>query len=271
MNYPLKKISDLFTDIKIGGTPSRGNPSFFNGNNLWVSIKDMNGQSVITSTAEKLSDEGVSKSNCKPVVKGSLLFSFKLTVGKIALAGADLYTNEAIAAFDPNEAEQNGIDLDYLSLVLPIAAKGDNTKNSMGASLLSKDRIYDLIIPVPSSIEKQREIARTYLEQLAEIEKARVATEIQIEELSNLANAIIFESLNNNNTVDYCLGDVLDEVKNGIGNNWKNYPVYGATRRGIALAKEPPGKNPQRYKPIIPGTVFYNPMRILIGSCICRR
>lgn len=195
MNYPLKKISELFSDIKIGGTPSRGNPAFFNGNNLWVSIKDMNGQTLITSTAERLSDEGVSKSNCKLVVKGSLLFSFKLTVGKVAFAGADLYTNEAIAAFDPKEAEESGIDLDYLSMVLPIAAKGDNTKNSMGASLLSKDRIYDLEIPVPETIEEQREIARIYLEQFSEIEKAREATEIINQDIKRLKHLALHDFL----------------------------------------------------------------------------
>jgi hypothetical protein len=43
-------------------------------------------------------------------------------------------------------------------------------------------------------------------------------------------------------------------------------PLYGATRDGIAPAKEPVGKRPDRYKPVEPGTVFYNPMRILLGS-----
>lgn len=266
MSYSVKKISELFSDIKIGGTPSRGNPAFFNGKNLWVSIKDMNGQSVITSTAEMLSDEGVAKSNCKLVVKGSLLFSFKLTVGKVAFAGCDLYTNEAIASFDPNEAKSSGIDLNYFSMVLPIAAKGDSTKNSMGASLLSKDRIYDLKIPIPKTIDEQKEIARQYKEQFFELEKAREAIEEQRKEVSNLANALIYESLSKGGNHDYCLGKILDEVKAGIGKNWQQYPVYGATRSGIALAKEPPGKHAPKYKPVVPGTVFYNPMRILIGS-----
>jgi type I restriction enzyme S subunit len=62
------------------------------------------------------------------------------------------------------------------------------------------------------------------------------------------------------------LGDVLTEVKSGIGTDWAKYPVLGATRDGLAPAKDPPGKNPERYKPVFPGTIFYNPMRILIGS-----
>jgi type I restriction enzyme S subunit len=62
------------------------------------------------------------------------------------------------------------------------------------------------------------------------------------------------------------LGDVLTEIKDGIGRDWAKYPVLGATRDGVAPAKERPGKHPERYKPVFPGTVFYNPMRILIGS-----
>lgn len=62
------------------------------------------------------------------------------------------------------------------------------------------------------------------------------------------------------------LGDVLTEIKAGIGGDWVKYPVFGATRGGLAPAKEMPGKNPARYKPVFPGTIFYNPMRILIGS-----
>lgn len=265
MNYKTKKISELFSEIKIGGTPNRGNSTFFGGTNLWVSIKDMEGQPVITNTAEYLTDSGVHNSNCKLVKKGSLLFSFKLTVGRISFAGRDLFTNEAIAAFDPDEAERNGVDLEYLSLVLPIAALVDTTKNSMGAPMLNKEKINELTIPVPEPA-MQREIASRLNGKLAEIEKARKATEIQILETANLANAIVYESVETGNSLSTSLGDVLDEVKKGIGKTWKEYLVLGATRNGLALAKEPPGKKPERYKPIFPGTVFYNPMRILIGS-----
>lgn len=62
------------------------------------------------------------------------------------------------------------------------------------------------------------------------------------------------------------LGDVLVEVKDGIGPDWAKYPVLGATRAGVAPARESPGKHAERYKLVTPGTVFYNPMRILIGS-----
>jgi type I restriction enzyme S subunit len=62
------------------------------------------------------------------------------------------------------------------------------------------------------------------------------------------------------------LADCLIEVTKGVGADWHKYRVLGATRDGLALAKEPVGKSPERYKLVEPGTVFYNPMRIMIGS-----
>jgi type I restriction enzyme S subunit len=98
------------------------------------------------------------------------------------------------------------------------------------------------------------------------VDKARQAAEAQLRDTTKLADAIVFDSLRCGKTIKHYLGEVLDEVKQGIGASWADYPVMGATRDGLAPAKEPPGKKPERYKPVFPGTVFYNPMRILIGS-----
>lgn len=181
MSVQMARLGDLFPRIAIGGTPSRGNPVFFGGANVWVSIRDMEGKSIITDSSEHLSDKGVANSNCKLVRNGSLLFSFKLTVGRVAFAGVDLYTNEAIAAFDPADAKQSGVDLMYLSLVLPAIARADTTKNSMGAALLNKEKISNLEIPLPD-IEDQLRIAARLKEQLAALDTARVAAKARLRE-----------------------------------------------------------------------------------------
>ena len=116
------------------------------------------------------------------------------------------------------------------------------------------------------SIETQRQIAAKLKAQLAEVETARKALEWQQQEIINLANATIRESIEKSPAIETRLGEVLEEIKKGIGVTWADYPVLGATRGGLAPAKEPPGKQPQRYKPVFNGTVFYNPMRIMIGS-----
>jgi type I restriction enzyme, S subunit len=112
----------------------------------------------------------------------------------------------------------------------------------------------------------QQEIVSSLKTQLATAEEARVAALAHIAELSNLANSIISHSLETCDTETAPLGDVLEEVKRGVGATWADYPVLGATRNGLALAKDPVGKIPERYKPVFKGTVFYNPMRIMIGS-----
>lgn len=130
---------------------------------------------------------------------------------------------------------------------------------------LTKEMIESFEIPC-HPVSAQRRIAAHLKEQLAAVEAARTALEAQQTELGNLANAYIRASLANGATRRVRLGELLDEVKTGIGAAWRDYPVLGATRAGLAPAKEPVGKSPERYKPVRHGTVFYNPMRILIGS-----
>lgn len=142
--YPLGKMCD----IKIGGTPSRADASNFGGKHPWVSVAELNG-SIISITKEFLSDKGVSNSNVKLIPKGSTLLSFKLSIGKTALAGLDLYTNEAIAALIPKDESVLDKYLFYFftSGVLDLTSlKGDN---AFGKSLNST-MLKEVKIPKPS-------------------------------------------------------------------------------------------------------------------------
>jgi len=130
---------------------------------------------------------------------------------------------------------------------------------------LNREQLFAYAFDLPS-VSWQQSVEKTITAQLTAVEDARHAVTNQINELTHLANAIIRETLLRPDTGPRPLGDVLDEVKQGIGASWADFPVLGATRDGLAPAKEPVGKNPERYKPVRPGTVFYNPMRILIGS-----
>lgn len=172
--------------------------------------------------------------------------------------------NQDIKAIIPNDV----YDSDYVALYLKARQSHilkEGIKRGPTVHSLLADFIEELEIPV-LPIGKQRQIAARLKAKLAEVDMVCQAAEVQLGEVARLANAIIHESINRSNTEIHLLGEVLDEVKKGIGKSWADYPVLGATRNGLALAKEPPGKFPQKYKPVFPGTVFYNPMRILIGS-----
>lgn len=142
--------------ILIGGTPSRKNYSFYNGGtNLWVSIAEMKGQ-TITDTKEKITDEAVKNSNVKLIPAGTTLLSFKLSIGKTAIAGKDLYTNEAIAALIPkNREEVCDKYLFYLfnGKLIDLSATGNK---AFGKSLNSNYLNEEVRIPLPPiSVQQQ--------------------------------------------------------------------------------------------------------------------
>lgn len=136
-----------YCNLKIGGTPARENYDYFTGKNLWVSIAEMNGQ-IICDTKEKITDEAVKNSNVKLIKKGTTLLSFKLSIGKVAIAGQDLYTNEAIVALEIKEEYKKTIldkYLFYLFKTMTIDLEG-YTK-SFGKSL-NISLLRNILIPV---------------------------------------------------------------------------------------------------------------------------
>lgn len=258
-----KKVKiDEVAETSSGGTPSRGNKSYYGGNIPWVKSGELP-DGEITKVEEQITQQGLENSSTKLLETGTLLIAmYGATVGKLGILTFPAVTNQAVCAIHPGPS----LDTNYLFYWLLNIRKYLVDSSFGGAQPnISQTVIRNLEIPLPS-IKTQRQIASTLKTQLAEVEKAREAADIQVGEIQNLANAIIYESIRYDNTKRHKLGDVLREIKKGIGESWEDYPVLGATRNGLALAKEPPGKTPQRYKPVVPGTIFYNPMRILIGS-----
>ncbi len=135
-------------DLVIGGTPSRKKLQYFGGPHLWVKIGDISNANglPITETNETITDEGVDKSNVKLVPKGTVLLSFKLSVGKVAIAGSDLYTNEAIAALIPKDKR---ILPKYLYYLLP-RLDGLGTRKAAKGITSSKARLAEVLVPLPS-------------------------------------------------------------------------------------------------------------------------
>ena len=103
--------ADEYFDISIGKTPSRKEPQWFSTNPqdvTWVSISDMGTCGLyISSSSEQLTKEAVDRHNVKVVPDNTVLLSFKLTVGRIAITNGEMTTNEAIAHFKTDKKEIN--------------------------------------------------------------------------------------------------------------------------------------------------------------------
>src|SRR4030043_91368 len=104
-------------------------------------------------TSEKITDDGVENSNVKLLPKGTILFSFKLTVGKMAIAGRDLYTNEAIAGLVPNDGR---VLPKFIYYVMPRLDYKPYTQRATKGITLNKDIMREVLIPLPSIKEQER-------------------------------------------------------------------------------------------------------------------
>ena len=212
-------------NFDIGGTPSRSNNEYYdNGTNLWVSVRELNG-GYIYDTTEKITDLGVKKSSVKLFSKGTILFSFKLSIGKTAIVGNPLYTNEAIAGItSKNDTILYNKYLYYYLTINDFTKKGTGM---LGNGSLNKKSLAKLKIPIPS-LEKQKEIV-SYLDFI--YEQCNKTSENKIIELKKLNEYCLNNQKVFGDNEIKTLGEVC-EFKNGT-NITKDkliigeYPVVG--------------------------------------------
>lgn len=99
-----------FYEINIGKTPPRKEHEWFTldkSQNIWVSISDLGSDSrFIFDSSEYLTDKAIQKHNIVLVPENTVLLSFKLTIGRVGIAGTQLTTNEAIARFITNSVNR---------------------------------------------------------------------------------------------------------------------------------------------------------------------
>ncbi|MBE6327606.1 MAG: methyltransferase domain-containing protein [Bacteroidales bacterium] len=225
--FPLVKLGgeDGVCNILIGGTPSRKNAAYFTGNHLWVSIAEMRGQ-VITDTKEKITDEGVKNSNVKLIPKGTTLLSFKLSIGKTAIAGADLYTNEAIAALIPKD-KKTIADKYLFSLFNGKMIDLENVGNkAFGKSLNSVYLNNEVKIPLPP-LDIQNQIVSECEKVDEEYNNSRMTVEEYKRKRIEVLNSTKGENKALKTICDMKAGkfvsakDIYDEKQEGM------YPCYG--------------------------------------------
>ena len=155
--FPIINISEKCS-MAIGGTPLRCKSEYYeDGQHIWVSVSELNNK-IIMDSKEHINDEGVKHSNVKLVKKGSVLMSFKMSIGKCAIAGVDLYTNEAIVAF--YSKDESILSNKYLFYYLSLLDLSNNGKGSIGSGSMNKTSLSELTMLLPP-IETQQEIVAT--------------------------------------------------------------------------------------------------------------
>ncbi|MGV0127812.1 restriction endonuclease subunit S [Burkholderia gladioli] len=140
-----------------GWTPPTGDSSAYEGENLWANISDL-GERIILDTAKRISDEAAHKAGIALSPRGSLLFSFKLSIGQVSIVGRDMYTNEAIATFQSSSK----LSVAYAYYAFPFFLVKNAAENIYGAKLLNQELIRAATLALPP-IAEQTDIA-TFLD-----------------------------------------------------------------------------------------------------------
>ena len=169
----------------VGWTPPTGRSDLFEGNNLWANISDL-GKKEIYNTANRVSDSAVRLSGRSISPKGSLLYSFKLSVGTVSFCGTDMYTNEAIATF-----VKGTNSLEYLYYAAPIFIIKNANTNIYGAPILNQDLIKNALVLLPPRTE-QDAIVRYLDAATSKIDKA-IAMQQKMIDLLNERKQIIIQ------------------------------------------------------------------------------
>lgn len=230
--------------IKMGKTPPRGDKSSWDvekkTQNRWVSIADLSANEgrTIHETKEYISDSAAQKIYKAP--KDSLLMSFKLSIGKMAFAGTDLYTNEAIIAIPKTST----YDLRFIYFYLQSynwKSLTEGNEKVKGATL-NKQSIGRIQLPV-IGIDEQHRIV-TYLDSaFAKIDALKKNAEKMLDEAKALFAAALKEAMTPQESWEE---KKIKEVATIIhGKNQKEvadvngkYPIYGSGGSIMGYARE---------------------------------
>jgi type I restriction enzyme S subunit len=150
------KLKTIF-DLQMGKTPARATAEYWNnGENNWVSIADLSTFSKYAGTTkEAISDLGVQKSGIKVVPADTVIMSFKLSLGKVAITTKPIYTNEAIMAFiDKGVVE---ILPDYLYYLFSTMNWAKGTNKAVKGTTLNKATLGEYEVDIPP-LEVQHQI-----------------------------------------------------------------------------------------------------------------
>lgn len=193
-HWTLNKVKHNFS-FKTGFTPPSGKTEYYeNGTHVWINISDLQEKEVHDSV-NKLTDKAIEDYKPEIVPKGSLLYSFKLSVGRVGFNTIDCYTNEAIFSIDPN----GSANLNFFYYSLPEQIIKNANENIYGAKILNQELIKNAFLVAPPP-EEQTAIAAYLDRKTAEIDELiadkKRLLELYEEEKTAIINQAVTKGIN---------------------------------------------------------------------------
>ncbi len=205
------KLNEL-CEINIGKTPSRNKSIYWGSGNKWLSISDLK-EKYISKSKEEITDIAVEESNMKLVPKDTVIMSFKLSIGKVAILKEDMFTNEAIANFKIKD--KSLMIPEYLYYALK-TLNFDNTDRAVMGATLNKSKLNDIKIPY-CNIETQKKIAEVLDKAQELIDKRKEQIEVLDELVKSRFIEMFGDPVRNPKGWEYPkIEEVVENEKNAI-------------------------------------------------------
>ena len=220
-------------EIRIGKTPNRSQTLYWGGDYPWLSISDMKGK-ILCTTKEKITQEAVEKEKMQIVSKGTVVMSFKLSIGKVGILAENMYTNEAIANFVVKNNKM--LFNEYLYYALQGMNFDSLTDRAVMGKTLNKAKLNNLSIVYNEPFMQQQIVLR-----LDGVNKLIESRKQQLSELSKLVksrfNEMFGDPMNNDKKFAEKTGQQCFKFSSGkfLDKNdriFEGYPAYGGN--GIA-------------------------------------
>ena len=213
------RLGDVCTIVS-GSTPKTEVPEYWDGDKDWITPAELSDDTyIVEESVRKITDVGISKTGLKPFPAGTVILSSRAPIGKVAIAGKEMYCNQGFK----NLICSDKINNEYLYWFL----KG-NTRylNSLGRGAtfkeISKTIVENIEINLPSKPEQLH--ALTVLKRCWDIIALRKKQLHVLDELIKARFVELFGDmiLNPNGWEQSSLGKVCD-VRDGTHDSPKYY------------------------------------------------
>jgi type I restriction enzyme S subunit len=147
------RLGDVILKNIGGGTPSKQNPEYWNGNIPWASVKDLNCD-VLSSTIENITPIGLQNSTSNLITAGNIIVCTRIGLGKIAVNEIEVAINQDLRALYLEEVNLDKRYFIYFYKAQEIVGNGMTVKG------ITIDELHTLLFPLPPLAEQQRIVAK---------------------------------------------------------------------------------------------------------------
>lgn len=216
----MARLGDVCTIVS-GTTPKSGHPEYWDGDINWVTPAELTDESdTVFESQRKITQQAVSDSSLKPFPAGTVLLSSRAPIGKVAIAGVEMYCNQGFKNLICSDVIYNRYLYHFLK------GKTDYL-NSLGRGTtfkeISKSIVEGIEIPLPA-LDEQRKIAAV-LDKVSDLISKRSQQLDKLDELVKARFVEMFGDIHQSRDFPYLsIKDFTNVISGGTPD--RNMPQY---------------------------------------------